>query len=71
MQIYVGNIVIEKRTKRLASVTATNKDWQIEIAYIDEEGKDLHPNAIAWTHPSNVKRLSKENGDGSTLTKTQ
>lgn len=56
----VGQIVIEKRTGKRARITAVNKDWQIEIAYIDEEGKDLHPNAIAWLHPSLVRLETSE-----------
>lgn len=60
MQIHVGDIVTEKRTKRLAKVTATNRDWQIEIAYIGDDGEDLHPNAVAWTHPNNIEKSGKE-----------
>lgn len=50
-----GQIVIETRLNKRARVTALNGDWQVEIAYIDEHGNDLHPNAIAWLHPRNLE----------------
>lgn len=55
----IGQIVREKKTGKRARITAINGNWQIEIAYIDDQGADLHPNAIAWLHPSLVQPIAK------------
>lgn len=60
-QMKIGQLVTETKTGRRARITATNGDWQIEIAYIDSDGNDLHPNAIAWLHPSLVKVAENQN----------
>ena len=50
-----GAIVIETRIQKRARVLQMHQDWQVFIAYIDADGNDLHPNAIAWVHPNNLK----------------
>jgi hypothetical protein len=47
---------IEERTNRRCRITATNGNWQVEIAYVDADGKDISPSAIAWLSPKALKR---------------